>query len=80
MTESVPYVAALSQRPALHPPKYHVTAVNPLTRQREPVSLPCSRKNAEKMLAKMKKQSPRKRIWKYPRLEVCPPKTATLGF
>lgn len=62
------------------PPKYHVTAINPLTRQREPVSLPCSQAKAEKMLAKMKKQSPRKRTWKYPKLEVYPPQQQRLNF
>ena len=41
------------------PPKYHITAINPLTRLREPVTLPCSKEKAEKMLAKLKKKPPR---------------------
>lgn len=58
---------------APRPNKYHITAINPLTRIREPVTMPCSKEKAAKILAKMKKTSPRKRTWKYLKMEICPP-------
>lgn len=62
------------------PPKYHITAINPLTRLREPVTLPCSKEKAEKILAKMKKVSPRKRTWIYLKMEIYPPRWEKLNF
>lgn len=62
------------------PPKYHITAINPLTRQREAVTLPCSKAKADKMLAKEKKKPPRKRAWKYPKVEIYPPQQQKLCF
>ena len=62
------------------PPKYHITAINPLTRLREPVTLPCSKEKAEKMLAKRKKKPPGKRTWLYPKLEIYPPQQQRLIF
>lgn len=65
---------------APRPNRYHVTAINPLTRQRESVTLPCSRDKAVKMLTKKKRISPRKRTWKYPKVEIYHPRQLELNF
>lgn len=65
---------------APRPNKYHITAINPLTRIREPVTMPCSKEKAAKILAKMKKVSPRKRTWIYLKMEIYPPRWEKLNF
>ena len=65
---------------APRPNRYHVTAINPLTRQRESVTPPCSKEKAVKILAKVKRVSPRKRTWKYPKVEIYPPRQLHLNF
>lgn len=61
----VPYVA-VSRRP---PGSYVVTAINRLTRTREPVTPPCSMENAERILQREKSTPPRKRSYIYPNIE-----------
>lgn len=65
---------------APRPNKYHVTAINPLTRQRESISRPCSRDKAFKTLAKVKRISSLKRTWKYPKVEIYPHRQLYLNF
>lgn len=65
---------------APRPNKYHITAINPLTRFREPVTPPCSKEKAAKILAKMKKVSPRKRTWIYLKMEIYPPPLGKIEF
>ncbi len=61
-------------------PEYHITAINPLTRLREPICVPCSRERAEKLLLRVKKKKSGKRYWLYPKLEKCQPQQLSLNF
>lgn len=54
-------------------PKYHITGINRLTRQREAVTPPCSSGTADAILAREKEKPSRKRIFTYLRKETCPP-------
>lgn len=52
-------------------PKYCVTAINRITRQRENISRPYAKATAQKMLSKLMANAPGKRAWIYPRVDVC---------
>lgn len=61
-------------------PIYHVTAVNRLTRQREAVTLPCSKDKATKILKREQKKAPGRRSWIYPKVEEFVPQELPLDF
>lgn len=49
---------------------YCVTAISRLTGDREPISLPSSKEQAEKSCSTFKKIPSRKRVYTYPKVEV----------
>lgn len=61
-------------------PRYCITAINRLSRQRESVTRPYPKEAAEKMLRKEKAKPPAKRCWIYPRMEVFEPQQLTINF
>lgn len=61
-------------------PKYHITAINRLTRIRESVTPPCSKEKALRIIQREKNTSSRKRSWIYPKMESCPPRQLSLQF
>lgn len=61
-------------------PHYHVTAVNPLTGQREAITPSCSKETAEKILLKMKRLPGYKRTYKRPKVEMCQPHQLRFNF
>lgn len=61
-------------------PKFCITAINRLTRQREPVTRSLTRQMADSMLAKEKAKPPAKRTWIYPKVEYYPPQQLYFNF
>ena len=49
---------------------YWVTAINPLTGDREPITLPSSKEQAEKRCSAFKKIPSRKRVYTSPKVEI----------
>ncbi len=61
-------------------PRYCITAINRMTRQRESVTRPYAKATAEKMLRREKAKPPAKRSWIYPRMEAVEPQQLTINF
>lgn len=50
--------------------RYCITGVSKLTRQREVISVPCSKVNASAILTREKRKAARRRAYIYLRLEI----------
>jgi hypothetical protein len=61
-------------------PRFCITAINRMTRQRESVTRPYTKETAEKMLRREKDKPPAKRSWIYPRMEAVEPQQLTINF
>lgn len=60
--------------------KYCVTALNPITGEREVVTPPCSRDTAMSIVSRERGKSHKKRTYKSPRVECYPPSNLFLNF
>lgn len=61
-------------------PRYCITAINRMTRQRESVTPPCTKETAEKILRREKAKPHIKRCYIYPHMEAVRPQQLTINF
>lgn len=60
--------------------RYQITGINKLTREREVVTVPCSKSMAEAILQREKRKSSRRRDYIHLKMQVCPPQQLCLNF
>lgn len=61
-------------------PKYHITAINKLTGQRESVSGRMSREEVEDLLLQLRRKNSSKRPFKNYKVELCSPRATEFKF